>query len=161
MRWLPTIEKIDCLAPPFNITVFVAKSIEEAVRYILANDGTVSGLVGTKIYPPVVPQGVSLPVVTYQQITGVRDEILSGPTGLTKARFQINSWAATYTVSESLSEAVRLALDGYSGVANQVTIHNAILDSEGNILNLIEGAQASKQYGKRLDFIIWYKEELN
>lgn len=63
--------------------------------YILA-DPAIVALIGTRMYPLVLPQGVTYPAVSYYlvSVTELRD--LSGPIGEEQARITFNAWAETY-----------------------------------------------------------------
>ena len=133
--------------------------IEQAIYSILTNDATVSGLVSSRVYPNKVPQGVSLPAVTYQQISGRREHTMAESIGMVESRFQINCWDDSYSGTRTLSNAVRNVLDSItSGTYSSTFIYTAFLDNEGDMPEVAEGADQLTVYGKRLDFIIWFKE---
>lgn len=133
-------------------------TIETAIYSILVQDATINGLVSTRIYPNLIPQGKAMPAITYQQISGVRDAVMDGPTGLVAARFQINCWAKKYNDAKELTEAVRKELDGYSGTVNSRKIEVIMLEDEGDMPQILPGTDVLKRHGKRLDFIVWFKE---
>ena len=155
-KFIPTIDRIDDLAPPFDLSAPVdVGSIERSLFALLSNDSTLGGYVGTRIYPLVVPQSASMPAITYQQVGGVRDEVMTGPTGLIESRFQINCWAETYAETRVISNAVRKVLDGF-GVIGKVTIQAIFCVGEGDMIETAPGADTLKRYGKCLDFTIWF-----
>jgi hypothetical protein len=139
-------------------------AIEQVLYKLLTDDSTVSGLVGTRIYPQFVPQGASMPAITYQQISGIRDFTHSGPVDLASLRFQVNCWSLNYTQARALADAVRTALNGVSG--KKVTGQNSdkhhiyviILAGEVDLTDLLDDVKGSRRFGKALDFIIWCKE---
>lgn len=135
--------------------------IEGAIYYLLAADATVSGLVGTRIYPNLVPQAASLPAITYQQISGVREHTADGADGIVESRFQINCWASTYTGAKSLSDAVRKELDGYKGTVGSRNILFCFLADEDDMPQIAPETDVLQRYGKRLDFIFMYDEALS
>jgi hypothetical protein len=155
LRWLPVIEKVGDLAPPFDLTLIDAGRIGEAIYDILSSDAGVGALIGDRIHPLVIPQGVSLPAVTYQQITGLRVQNLASPQGMVRTRFQLNCWAETYNEADAVADEIRKTLGGYSGTSAKVYIYTISLDSEGD---LIVVSPEIKREGKRLDFVIWFKE---
>ena len=155
-KFIPTIDRIDDLAPPFGITAPVDEgSIEESLYTLLSRDTTLEGYVGSRIYPLAVPQGASMPAITYQQVGGVRDEVMTGPSGLIKSGFQINCWAETYAETRVISNAVRKVLDGY-GRIGKVTIRASFCVGEGDMIETAPGTDVLKRYGKCLDFTIWF-----
>lgn len=135
-----------------------AIAIESVLYSLLVGDATVGGLVGTRVYPAIVPQNASLPATTYQQLSGVREHTCAGPQGMASPRFQINCWADTYAEARTLSDAVRVLLDGYSGTVSERTVHVMMLEDEGDMPEVPAGKDVLKRFVKRLDFIIWFKE---
>jgi hypothetical protein len=158
--WLPVIEKIGDLAPPYDLLVDVTVygDIERAIVSVLTNDATVAALVGTRIYPLIMPQAASRPAITYQQIGGYRWQTVASAAGVVDSRFQLNCWGDDYADADSLADAVRQALDGYSGIAATVTIVAVQIEDEGDIIDMTGGLSAVQPMGKRIDFRIWFKE---
>jgi len=97
-------------------------SIDTALYTRMTGFAGLAALVGTRIYPAPIPQGATYPLVTYQQISGVRDYVYSNQSGLVRARFQVDSYAETATGARALAEQVRLALSIYNGVSDGITI---------------------------------------
>ena len=108
-------------------------SIKAAIFSILSNDAGVAALVTARIYPAQAPQRVTAPFITYRRISGPRDHTLSGPTGLTRPRFEFSCWATTDDGAEALAAAVRAALANYSGTVVGVVIHYTKIDGERDL----------------------------
>lgn len=89
--------------------------IESALYNHLANNASIVAKVGTRIYPVKLPQGVELPAITYQRISGVREHNIAGPSGRARPRIQIDCWAESYSEAKSVADTVRLVLDGHKG----------------------------------------------
>jgi len=90
--------------------------IDEAVRSILAANTEVSALVGTRIYPAVLPLDCALPALSYSKISNAYKQIAGVP------RFQISCWTEDYLQCQTLKQAVETALDGYSGTVSGIEI---------------------------------------
>jgi len=136
-------------------------SIEAAIYEILSTDSTVAALVGARIKPSILPQGLAMPAITYQQISGPRDETTDGPTGLVASRWQVNMWATTYAGVLVVRTAVRQILDGYSSTAAGTRIQCVHLIDEGDVPVTQPGKDVSTRYGKRFDFRIWFEETVS
>jgi len=150
-------------SPPSGIsTIKVVDSddttIETALFAIITGDATIESLIASRVYPNVVPQGAAMPAITYQQISGPRDHVMDGPSGLVGARFQLNCWSGDYAQARQLAEAVRKELNGYSGTVNTRQISAILLEDEGDMPQVRPGTDELMRYGKRMDFIIWFKE---
>jgi len=132
--------------------------VETAIYSVLCADGTVSPLVGTRIYPEVAPPGAALPHIVYTRISTPRIRSLGGTSGLLYPRFQIVSWASSYSGAKALADAVRNALDDYSGVVGTITVEDVYIEDEGDMMNLSPDVDALRMHGVRQDFIIWHRE---
>lgn len=86
--------------------------IETELVSILSGHSGVSGLIGTRLYPVVIPQDKTLPAVAYQKISATRVHTLAGPTNLAHPRVQLTCWALTYAEAKQVIEQVRAALYG-------------------------------------------------
>lgn len=133
-------------------------AIEKALCTILNGAQAVTDIIGTSIYPLVMSADVVLPAIVYQQISGQRDQVMAGPSGLASPRFQITCWADTYKKADELADAVRQTLDGYSGIVESVVIQAIHLLDEADMPGIRPDNKAQSRYGKRLDFQIWHKE---
>jgi hypothetical protein len=89
--------------------------MEEALRAMLGAVPAISARVAARINWGLAPQGQALPCLTLTVVTdGPVDHSLDGP-GLSRARVQVDCWAATYGEAKVLSRAVRTALDAWQG----------------------------------------------
>jgi len=136
----------------------IAATIEAVIDSLLREDISIAAIVSTRIYPNIVKQGVSMPALTYQQISGLRDELLEGPSGLVESRFQINCWSDLYSETRDLADAIENKFDGLDGTFNGVEIEAIHLIDESDIPQFPAGTDVIKRYGKRLDFTVWFKE---
>lgn len=130
--------------------------IEEAIFDHLTGDAGVAALVGTRIYPTVIPQDAALPACAYQRISGPRDLAHDGPTGQALARIQFTCTATSYGAVKGLANAIREALDGFSGTMGSpsgAVVHVAMVDNEIDGYNQQTGLQTV-----RLDVIFRYIE---
>lgn len=132
-------------------------ALEEALRTRLLADSTVSGLVGTRIFPLVIPQGQALPAIAYQRISGVREHTHAGASGLAHPRIQYACVAETFTQARAVADAVRQRLDGFAGVIGSVTVESIMIQNQMDNYNLSADNEASS-YTTWLDFVVWYEE---
>lgn len=127
--------------------------VEAGLRSYLTTHPEVSALVGTRVYPLALPQGVTLPAVTYQLIASVRQPAYDGIARLTQARFQIDCWAETYASLVQLARAVTGALDGYEGPLGDAVAH------EVRIVSAVDGREPETALWRRtIDVTVWYSE---
>jgi hypothetical protein len=95
--------------------------VEIAIRDLLLADTTVSGKVGTRIYPVVLPTDCAYPAITYQLISDTSSPTLTS-TGQQQKRVQIDCWSKTYLEAKQLQTAVRAVLDGFAGALSDGTL---------------------------------------
>lgn len=138
--------------------ISVATYIEAAVYDILRLNATVSDLISNRIYPLIVPQGISMPAVSYSQVSGNKRHTTADTDVMVESRWQFNCYDDDYGICRQLSDAVRDALDNFSDTAGSVIIQCAHMIGELDQVSEIEGADQLRRYAKILDFYIWYNE---
>jgi len=162
-------------------------TIETALFSLLSSDSAIGDFVEDRIYSGVMPSGrmVSdtwLPVIernevlmppfdltaykaasaiTFQQIAGVRSHTLTAPIGYVRSRWQVNCWGCEYADCRNVAAAVRKLLDGYEGTYGGIKLYCVELVSERDLLSLVADVRSLLRFGKALDFIIRFKEDLN
>ncbi len=104
--------------------------IEESVVSRLSGYLEVSALVGTRIYPLLVPQDVEMPALAYQKISSPKTHSHSGPSHLAQSRFQFTCEADNYLAAKSLATAVRHCWDGFKGTVGSIRIDSALVQDD-------------------------------
>jgi hypothetical protein len=127
--------------------------IEQAIYSILSTDATTKALVGTRIYPNVVPQDATLPAIAYQRISGSRVQSHGGPSNLARPRFQFTCLAVNYSGARAVANAVRQALDGYKNTAASVYVQAGHIQTDFDSF-----ADGENLHAVRVDFYLWHTE---
>lgn len=130
-------------------------SVGGDLRTFLLADATLSGLIGTRLYPLKMPQKPTYPAITYQWVTGQRVHSTDGASGLAGPRVQFDCWAETYLAMESVFEALRLRLDGYQGAAGTTKVQGAFFDNERDLYE-----DKVEIYRRSVDYFIWHSESV-
>lgn len=133
-------------------------AIESSIVSLLRADADVATLVSTRIYPNYAPHNYTLPCIVYTRLSTDRVRSADGPNGLLEASFQLSCWAATYAGAKTLSQAVRLCLDDYNGMADGVTIDVITLDNELDAPLVEPDNEERTEHGAILEFTIWFRE---
>lgn len=132
--------------------------LEEALYAYLTADDTVEGLIGTRLYPEMLPEGVQLPAMAYQRIS--RDGIIAhdGPTGLASVRIQLTMQAASYLTLRTLADRVRVLLDGERQTMGSpgVMVYESYVDNE--IGSMAELSNVAGRFTSRMDVILLHEE---
>lgn len=100
--------------------------------YVLA-DPAVATIVSGRMFPVQLPQNVRYPCLSYSQVSAVRDYSLCGATLRVWPRITINSWAENYGDAVALADAVRRAINSFSGTMGSgpgTQIDSVKLDNE-------------------------------
>ena len=97
---------------------------------LLANETTISAIVGTRIYISKAPQTAALPHIVITQIGSEENQTLDGTTGLRFVDFDIDCKADRSVEAETLGNAVRVFMDDATGTAGSQTITQCLLNDE-------------------------------
>lgn len=136
------------------------KQPENVIYHWLASSPAVARSVGFRIFPTAVPAGAEFPFVVYKRSNISREHTLSGPLYVPLVSVQVASWALTYDEARELADRVRLVLDGATGTALGVTIHDIRLVSETDdyLDPTTVGAQLPPAYETRQLFQVRWSE---
>jgi hypothetical protein len=130
-------------------------SIDTALYTRLSTFAGLVALASTRVYPPPAPQGATFPLVTYQQISGIRSYVYGNQSGFVVARFQLDSWAESAIGARALSEQVRLALSNYHGTSDTIVIDYISIESEQRLFeDDVELHRISQ------DYMVYFRETL-
>lgn len=133
-------------------------SIEAAIYTRLTTDAAVAALIGDRVFPNAVPQGSEYPAIDYEQTSGIRDQVMDGPTGLVSSIFDIRCKGKTYIETRTLADAVRARLDGFAGTIDGQIISSASVTDEYDEPVISPGDRENRIFTKLLQFTIWFKE---
>ena len=136
-------------------------SIETELIDFFEGESSITAIIGNgdspetcRVYPLKLPQGYTLPAISFQRISTDREHVIDdGPIGWAWARFQFDMWAETYAEARQLTEAVRQALDGYNNKMGSVTVAGAFAEGERDLYE-----EQTEIYRVTQDYLIPYKE---
>lgn len=93
--------------------------LEESVHSYLSTYSGLVSLISTRVYAFRFPQEATLPCVTYQRISTPRDlthDTAGIGSDLAHPRFQLDSWADSYSSAKAINDQIRAALNGRHGL---------------------------------------------
>ena len=100
-------------------------TIEALIYSILSSNAGVSALVGTRVYPVVLPRSydpaTAGDALTFSAVSGDEEITLDGKRWGEK-RIQIDAWSAQYANAKAIQTAVNNALDGAVNAAQGLTL---------------------------------------
>jgi len=131
--------------------------IYQAIKTRLEAVTAVTDLVGTRIYPSVMPQPPTYPAIVFELVSNEREERHRGQTGDARPRIQITSWGSTALSAIALAEQVRLAMMGMDGSVASVDVHGVWNAGEARGVDVEQGSNVKSHY-VALDFFVAIKE---
>lgn len=120
-------------------------TIETDIFTRLSTFAGLMALIGTRIYPDLLPQNPTLPAVTLFKVSNPREITHSGDSSLQHPHYQFSCWALTYGQVWAVAEQVRLALQGLTSAG--VGIYD-------NGYDLYD--EETGYYHVAVDIIIWH-----
>ena len=83
--------------------------LEEGLFTALSTAPEVTGVVGTRIYPVLIPQHAILPALVYKRIGTLVTDLLA-ETGLLTIRMELTYWGGEYLAMKRAAKALRTLL---------------------------------------------------
>jgi hypothetical protein len=129
-------------------------NIEAALRSHLAGYATLAAVVGSRVYPVQLPDGVTLPAVSYTRISTVPSQHRSSRLAqYSRPRFQVDGWAATYGEAVQLRYLLRAAMADFERDSNP-RVDVALLAGDRDVVEADAG-----RFRASLDYMISHSEE--
>ena len=128
--------------------------LEAGLYSLLSGTGTLTALVGNRIYPVVLPlDEETYPAISFQAVSG-SSQITLDSKNLDEKRIQVDAWGTTYGDSRTVIDQVKKLLHGYAGtLADGTRIVGCIA---GVPMDIYEGE--GRCYRSMLEFDIQYVE---
>lgn len=89
--------------------------IRPGLRTLILSNGQIAAIVGTRVYPVLLPQGVTADSIVYNRITESESYRYVGPSGLVIARIQIDAWSQSVGQANALGDLIKEHIGGFSG----------------------------------------------
>jgi hypothetical protein len=128
----------------------------EALVAWMLEDGILTTLIGTRLYPNIIPQDAERPAIAYQLIDAQHVASRSGSSHLARSLVQFTCDAESYAEVKALATAVRNCWDGVQDVISDVWLQGAVVVNE-----LDEFSEQRATPVVRLDLAIWHSEGIN
>lgn len=131
-------------------------SIQSGLYGFLGADSGVAALVGSRIFPLVIPEQVydeatKRPCIIYSGQSVDRTKTFCETIALQRQAFGIDCYAKTYEQAHAVATAVKSALLDYVGPMGDVTVSDVALENEFDLLDLEPGL-----FRVALSFVIWH-----
>lgn len=132
-------------------------SLGAEIYKLLHDDVYVEALVETRIFPNVARQNENRPQIIWTQISSDREPTLTAPVGLQTASVQFDCISATYDGAQSLADALRQCIDGYSGTPLTDEILEITVTNEMDMPSA-DGTEVIERFGKIIEAEITIRE---
>lgn len=109
-----------------------ADFIDEAFRAILVADAGIIAT-GASVFVNSISQGTTAPFILVTQVSRIPSETKDGASITDTFRVQVDSWDTSISTARDINDAVKSALDTYSGTEGNVKIINTWLASEQTV----------------------------
>jgi len=104
---------------------------QKATYNILSNASGVTDIVGTNIFPVLIPKGTAFPAICYTQLQTEMTNTKDSNSRLDFARMQVDCLGTTYTETLQIADAVRVAMNITSaGTYNGVFVQSVFIEDE-------------------------------
>lgn len=127
--------------------------ITALITHLEAHAG-LSALVGTRIYPQILPQNGTLPAVVYQLISRTGVDTRTEAAGLVVNRWQFAVNGRTYAVTVSTMAQLKLALESFA--SSDPRVDHLFLDTERD--DTEPEFDENNYYRKMIDILVWHEE---
>lgn len=134
--------------------------IGKDIRTYLQTQSDVTAIIGTRMFPRVLPQGESLPAIVFSLVTSTSEHKITGASSGVRAIVQLDCYAETHIAANDLSEKVRLALHGYSGTAGSSTIGSSLLENKREMFDAPTDGSDVPAYRVMMEWEIWHNETI-
>lgn len=130
--------------------------LEEALRTYLLTKTGLTALIGTRIAPDDIADGMAIPCVTYKKISDVKTTTHQGISELEMPSFQFSCYADSKSVARRINNQIRTALTDYRGVMSGLTVQAiTLLNEMSSRQNLGDGT--GKYFIDSLEFEIAFR----
>jgi hypothetical protein len=131
--------------------------VNTALRAQLKSIAAVAANVSEVFVPP-VPEGATGTYITIQRVDGQRRMTLDGLTGVAVDIWQVDIYAVSDTIGETVRDAVIAALGSVGPATWTATeVHSCRLDDSRDFEQGEQAARAERVNRKSLDFAIVYE----
>lgn len=133
-------------------------TIEQAISTRLTGFAGLSALVASRVYRPHLPQGATLPAVSFFRVSTERSAKMGVDSPLLRGRWQFDVWgdqAGGHDAVAAVRVQVRRALQRWRNASSPVVQDSLILDEQDLVEEVGDG---TVRFHLTLDAEIWWQE---
>lgn len=138
------------------------KDIRAAIKEYILGDSSIAAIIGTRIYPVILPQGVVDTSIVYSRISGLGDNTMRSATFLSRPRMQIDAWSARHDTAAELANLIKQRIDGFgpgdlpygsNSPRDFVFVQGIFYQSERDDFD-----NEMKMFSVSRDYFVWHEE---
>jgi len=130
-------------------------TLDATIYTRLAAVSGVTDIVSTRIYYGWIPQGATLPCVSYTRISTMPVNGATGHTTESNTRLQVDCWATTQSGARTLADAVKAALGGWNN-ASSPYVADILPISDSDLMESPDTGSQDPEHRVSMDFSIWW-----
>ena len=135
--------------------------VEEALIVRLTNNTAIKAIIGDRCYCgflEITDDGPWLPAIAIELVSDTPFMCSTGEIGLTEAQLSLNLWCEeSPRKAKQLKEAVRLALNGYSGQQGPLYLRAVFIDDGEDIRWESDDNENLRAYGVQVTATVYYR----
>jgi len=116
----------------------------------------IKAIVGRKIYAGHAVSSASLPYITFSRVSEPAHHHMASAAGIASPTFQVDSWGRNLKQVSTLSEAIRNAIDGFTGLMGTNDVRVARITATFDDEEEQNNASQKPAFRTRQDIVIWY-----
>lgn len=120
-------------------------TMEASLFSYLSTNAGITAIIGTRVYPGIIPQSGVQPCIVYNKQSRTRQQLFCGTDGLLSTRLEIDCYADSYIKSVALANAVTAALQDFSGNMAGTEVPRIFLENEIDLSDIEPGLYRQSQ----------------
>jgi hypothetical protein len=92
----------------------MTRPLDKALFNHLTNYVALERLIGTRLYPDLLPQNVTYPAIAYMLESELPEMVQQGPSGLRRAYYRFEIYGETIEDVDAIADAIENAMYGYT-----------------------------------------------
>ena len=126
----------------------------------MQSKSAITDIVGTRIFPNRMREGVSLPAIVLTTISNTHERHLGGGAGEAVATLQIDCWADTEAEVGTLANVLRDEFDTFEGLIGSMRVGECLLVNERDGYQTAVDGSDRGSFRVSQDYRIWYSETI-
>jgi hypothetical protein len=134
------------------------KTPEMVLHNAITSDASITSHVGYRVYPHLAPAVDDLPFISWRRVAIRREQTLAFPMGVPTVQLEYLIFAESYLESRQIADAMRAALDGFTGSFDNTQVRQTSLESESDEVVALDGAELPAVYSVAQTYDVWWQE---